>query len=180
MLLPLHCYDEAGRVKPPLWLYWMLILLCSDWLALVFSLLTFGKTSELLSLFYPDRSQLGMRLLATLPFVVTLLLLGNRERLWKRGWTEWRKLIYPLLMMGVVMSILAQVLPMGQDHWAFHWTPAAFLLANLILALTALQSIHLKTLYADWRYREPESAKLAQADVTEPAGQGPVQNRAQR
>ena len=174
MLLPLHCYDEAGRVKPPVWLYWMLILLCSDWLALVFALLTFGKTSDLLALLYPERGVLGVRLLATLPFVCTLLLLGNRERLWKRQWIEWRKLILPLLVSGIAASVWAQVNTMQQDHWAFHWTPALFLAGNFVLVITLMKSLHVSTMLADWRYRE-EGADTP-GMTTEADDSAPVRN----
>jgi len=174
MLLPLHCYDEAGRVKPPLWLYWMLLILCSDWIALVFSLVTFGQTSELLSVLYPDKTVLGWRLLATWPFLTVILLMGNRERLWNKELTGWRLGIMPLIWTGNIVSIAAQMQTVLHDQWDFHWTPACFILVNVLVFVTVMRSRHIRLMVSDWR--DPatgdsggtEDKKITDAGVTKP------------
>ena len=177
LLLPLHCYDEAGRVKPPVWLYVLLLLLCTDWIALVFSLASFGQTSQLLAILYPDKTVLGTRLLATVPFVIVLLLLGNRERLWTRHWLQWRKLIKPLLLIGLASSLTAQVNTMAHERWSFHWTPAVFLLLNLITLLCVIRSKHLTTMVADWRHGDDDSQ--GQKNLTDADEHVPDQNMPQ-
>ena len=159
MLLPLHCYDEAGRIKPPLWLYWMLLILCSDWIALVFSLVTFGQTSELLSVLYADKTVLGWRLLATWPFLTVILLMGNRERLWKKELTGWRLGIMPLIWTGNIVSIAAQMQTVLHDQWDFHWTPACFILVNVLVFVTVMRSRHIRLMVSDWRDPETVAAQ---------------------
>ena len=83
--LPLTFYDESGRILPPRWLYSVFILLCIDWLAFVFSLASRTQTSELLTFFYPQKETLGLGLAASLPVLIALSLVSQRDRLWKKG-----------------------------------------------------------------------------------------------
>lgn len=171
MMLPLHCYDLKGRIMPPRWLYTLLLMLCTDWLALVFSLASRGQTSQLLSILYPDRAILGNRLLATLPFLLVLLLLGNRSRLWNKGLYQWRRGIKPLLLTGIIASTGAQIATMAQEWWVFHWTPALFLLLNLVLLLSVIRSRHLSFMIEDWRYSQNEQSEpthITGVDETKP------------
>ena len=82
--LPLTFYDESGRILPPRWLYSVFILLCIDWLAFVFSLASRTQTSELLTFFYPQKETLGLGLAASLPVLIALSLVSQRDRLWKK------------------------------------------------------------------------------------------------
>ncbi|MBU2976976.1 DUF2919 family protein [Alteromonas sp. C1M14] len=163
MLLPLHCYDHKGRIMPPRWLYTLLLLLCTDWLALIFSLASMGQTSQLLSILYPDKAVLGSRLLATLPFLVVLLFLGNRSRLWNKGCYRWRWAIKPLLYVGIISSIGAQLSTMAREWWEFHWTPAVFLLLNVVLLVSVVRSRHLSFMVKDWCHRDQTHSALHNA-----------------
>lgn len=152
--LPLHCYDEAGIIKPPAWLYWLLLFVCIDWVVLVFSLALREHTTQLLGLFYPAKSQLAMQLAATVPFIVVLLLLGNRQRLWQRqqrGWAGWIK---PAIAVGVLFSLASSVWQIAAGHWQFQFLQAVKLLLVLLLGTMLIRSHHLQLMVSDWRSTE--------------------------
>lgn len=165
LLLPLHCYDESGRIKPPRWLTVLLILLCSDWIALIFSLASMGHTSQLLGLIYPDKSQFGLRLVASIPLLIAILMLSNRERLWKRHWYRWRILCFVLIIVGVVCSAMIQVLALSHDNWAFHVTPGIFLFLNGLTIVSITNSRHVRYMLQDWRQPDDTSGRNITADV---------------
>ena len=165
LLLPLHCYDESGRIKPPRWLMVLLILLCSDWIVLIFSLASMGHTSQLLGLIYPDKSQFGLRLVASVPLLIGMLLLSNRERLWKRHWYNWRILCCGLVIVGIVCSAMIQLLALAHDDWAFHATPGIFLLLNGLTIVSIVNSRHVRYMLTDWRKPADASHQNTIADA---------------
>ncbi|MBU3022988.1 DUF2919 family protein [Aestuariibacter sp. A3R04] len=165
LLLPLHCYDEAGRIKPPRWLLVLLVLLCSDWIILIFSLASMGQTSQLLGILYPDKSQFGLRLVATIPLLLAVLMLSNRERFWKRHWYSWRFLCCGCILTGIALSAIIQIVALEHDDWAFHFTPGCFLLLNLLTIVCIFNSRHLRLMLNDWRRPTDASDGVATADV---------------
>ncbi|QJR82511.1 DUF2919 domain-containing protein [Alteromonas pelagimontana] len=150
--LPLHCYDEGGVVKPPLWLYMLLLAACADWLIFIFAVAIRDQTTFLLQLFYPQSSYLIIRLVITLPFLTVLLLLGNRERLWKKSRTSWRHCIYPLLIFGILASVTVQVWQIAVYHWLFQFVNALMLLLSCLFLVCLVRSRHVKLMIKDWRH----------------------------
>lgn len=149
--LPLSAYDDAGVIKPPRWLYWLLALNCLDWLMLVMALASTRHTTQLLSLFYPQQTLLWAKLAATVPLIVALLLLGNRSRLWKKQRYGWCKLLLPLIVAGVMANGVVIVSQLAQLHWQFSGVLAGQLsLASLLLVLV-VRSRHWRLLVKDWQ-----------------------------
>ncbi len=159
LLLPLHCYDEAGIIKPPKWLYWLLLCVCVDWLVLIFSLALRQHTTLLLTLFYPNRELLAIQLIVTIPFILTLLLLGNRSRLWKKKLVKWPQSILPLMFVGISLSLAATLWQLHHRDWEFALLQAYRLTLNLILAILLIRSSHIGLMLRDWHYINPDVMK---------------------
>ncbi|NMH58543.1 DUF2919 family protein [Alteromonas ponticola] len=157
MLLPLHCYDEAGVIKPPRWFYWLLLCVCADWIVLVFALTIREHTTLLLQLFYPNRQLLVVQLIVTIPFIITLLLLGNRSRLWKKGRVKWPRTILPLLLSGIVLSLASTLWQLSDRNWEFALLQAIRLVLNLLLGVLVLRSLHIGLMLSDWRKINPKT-----------------------
>lgn len=149
--LPLHCYDEAGRVKPPLWLYWGLVFACTDWFVVIFAVALRGQTQTLLGLFYPAQNVLTASLVLTIPFLVVLILLSQRERLWKKNLTAWRKALVPLIFIGIISSVITLAWHVWLSHGRFEFLPALRLLYLLVGGAIILRSRHLSLMVADWK-----------------------------
>ncbi|MEW9796786.1 DUF2919 family protein [Alteromonas sp. CYL-A6] len=149
--LPLHCYDEAGHILPPRWLYWLFAFACIDWLVLVFALASMQQTHELLALFYPDRVLLGTNLVAGFPVVIALVLTAQRERLWKRGWIRWAAVIRPLLITGLLTIAGLQVWAEIKMHWQFQAYSGLRLFMALACLYAVARSRHVRWMLEDWK-----------------------------
>lgn len=149
--LPLHCYDEAGRILPPRWLNWLIALACADWVLLVFSLASRSQTTTLLGLFYPDRLLLAANLVSTIPLVIGLVLISQRDRLWKRDIIGWVTILRPLLMTGLFMSMAIQIRTEYLLDWRF--TPHSSIKLILLTAFIycVMRSRHLRWMVEDWK-----------------------------
>lgn len=148
--LPLHCYDEAGRITPPRWLAIVFVFCLADWLILVFSLTMRDKTSFLLSLFYPSRIELAVSLLCALPALLSLILASQRERLWKRERLRWSYWVVPLLVFSLLSQIALQLWYLSSHHWQFQFVIAVRLLICVVSSYAVLKSRHLRWMISDW------------------------------
>ena len=148
--LPLKYYDESGRILPPSWLYWLLLLLCIDWIAFVFSLASRTQTTTLLAFFYPQRESLGVGLIASAPALVSLLLVSQRERLWKNSLTQWRRAIIPFAQIATLSLIVIQFYYSMHHHWRFELITGAKLLLYTIALYAVSSSRHVRWMVEDW------------------------------
>ena len=153
--LPLKFYDESGRILPPSWFYGVLLFLCIDWLAFIFSLASMSQTNELLTFFYPQKATLGLGLVASLPVLASLLLVSQRERLWKREIKVWRHAVLPLVQTGVVALLIVQIYYSMQHHWGFELMTGAKLTLYSMSLYAISKSRHLKWMIADWAHPNP-------------------------
>jgi len=160
--LPLQFYDESGRILPPKWLYALLLLLCIDWIAFVFSLASRTQTSELLSFFYANKASLGLYLLASLPVVIGLLLISQRERLWKKSFVSWRKIVLPSIQIGCVLQIAVQCSYLMSHHWDFDPVVALRSVFCIFAIYVLWRSRHLRWMIEDWAVIEPDIERHSQ------------------
>jgi len=151
LALPLHCYDEAGRIKPPLWFYWGLVIAVADWLVLVFALTMRAQTERILAIIYPVKAAFGVSLLVTIPFIIVLILLSQRERLWKQSWTRWRLMLIPITLLGLAANVMIFAWQIVEVHGRFELVPALRLLYLIAGAWIVLKSKHLRLMIADWK-----------------------------
>ena len=149
--LPLTYYDEAGIIKPPVWLYLLLLANSVDWLITTFAVVSMQHTTVLLGIFYPHSSLLWVKLVASVPFILALLLIGNRERLWKKNWRRWVGVLRLLCWVGIIASGTLLMQQLWLSHWAFHWWLAIQLVTLLLFSALLARSQHLRLMLADWR-----------------------------
>ena len=154
--LPLAFYDESGRILPPRWLYSVLILLCIDWLAFIFSLASRTQTNELLAFFYPQKETLGLGLAASLPVLIALSLVSQRDRLWKKGYLVWRKWVIPLAQIGVLTLLSVQLYYAMHHHWGFEFITGVKIVFYSIALYAISKSRHLRWMVEDWETPNPQ------------------------
>ncbi len=148
--LPLHCYDEAGIIKPPRWLYWFLIVNSVDWVIFLFAVASRRHTTQLLEMFYPEKTLLWSKLAATLPFILVALLLGNRERLWKKTSIRWWRYTPAAIWSGISASLVVVGGQLQALNWQFQPLLAAQIVSLLLLGVLIARSRHLRLMLADW------------------------------
>ena len=149
--LPIHCYDEAGIIKPPRWLYWFLILNSADWVIFIFAVASRRHTSQLLEMFYPEKALLWSKLIATVPFIIVALLLGNRERLWKKTSLRWWYYMPASMWTGIIALLLVVGGQLEALNWQFQPLLAGQIISLSLLGVLITRSRHLRLMLADWR-----------------------------
>jgi len=165
--LPLTSYDESGRILPPRWLYSVLILLCIDWLAFIFSVASRTQTSELLAFFYPQKETLGLGLAASLPVLISLILVSQRDRLWKNGYLVWRRWVIPLAQLGVLALLSVQLYYTMHHHWGFEYITGVKIVFYAIALYAISKSRHLKWMVEDWETPNPWNTVLGGSFYTQ-------------
>jgi hypothetical protein len=149
--LPLHKYDEAGRVKPP-WLLFVCLCFMARGIVVFIASLSFRQDGGLLlSIFYPVKYQFYLSLLTAIPAILTLFFLGFRERIWKAG----KGVVYiglPILLSYLLLSdLFIQIYILRAQHFAFAWPTALSLLSVMLFCWYLLRSKHMRIMLADWR-----------------------------
>ena len=153
LLLPLHCYDEAGRVKPPRLLWWCCGFLAKSLLIYVVALTVQGESRQFLDLFYANRQQFLLGLaLSILPFFVVLLV-SFRERWFNGRVSSLAHIIRPMLVLAVLLDITHLVFEAHHTKWQFSWSIALFILINGFWLYWLVTSTHLKLMEQDWNKR---------------------------
>ncbi|WP_269520144.1 DUF2919 family protein [Alteromonas sp. BMJM2] len=179
--LPLKYYDESGRILPPVWLYSLLLLLCIDWLVFIFSVASRTQTTDLLAFFYPQKEALGLNLVASLPVLLTLVLISQRERLWKHDLIRWRHCILPFIQIGVLILLTSQVYYLMHHQWGFEVVTAVKILLYSMTLYVVTRSRHLKWMINDWatptvevpdKQNKAEDALRGTDDIDKQAGDG--------
>ncbi|WP_394220367.1 DUF2919 family protein [Alteromonas gracilis] len=148
--LPLQFYDESGRILPPKWLYALSLMLCIDWIAFIFSLASRSQTSELLSFFYPNKASLGTALVASLPILMGLVLVSQRERLWKKGFVKWRRVVRPSIQLGCLLLLAVQFTYLIDHQWGFEFFVALRMVFCVFAFYAVWRSRHLRWMVEDW------------------------------
>ncbi|WP_181898386.1 DUF2919 family protein [Alteromonas aestuariivivens] len=149
-MLPIHCYDESGVIKPPGWLYVLMLLCCMDWLIVVFALAVPRQTEHLLSVFFAGKWLMFSKLAASLPCLLAMILISQRQRLWHHGYYGWRIAVLPLLTLGCVIATAMLVIQLLASHWQFEWFLALGLLMYPVFLAVLWRSFHLRLMIADW------------------------------
>ncbi|MDF0534910.1 DUF2919 domain-containing protein [Shewanella yunxiaonensis] len=145
-----HWLDDHGHVRPPLMLYLLLLFLARGWAIFVMSLTIASDRSELVKLFYPDRSDFLIALAAGSGAVFAFfLVIAERRR--KPLWL--RPLFGSLrLLLAVLLTVEAVLLVIRLSHltFLFDWPMALDGLLLFWSAIYLYHSRHLKAYVADW------------------------------
>ncbi|MGL5393126.1 MAG: DUF2919 family protein [Shewanella sp.] len=142
--------DDKGHIKPPIWLYLLLAYLARGWCIFIVSLTQSHDRTELLRLFYPEKSDFLLALAAGLGAVLLYgVVLAERRRapLWlqpvfvRLKWGLW-------LLLLVDGTLLSQRLLHGQ--FLFHWSLALDALVLFWSSLYLLKAKRLDYYLKDW------------------------------
>lgn len=149
--LPLHCYEESGRIKPPRWLPLILALGCKDILLVIAAMTLPEHTSRLLSILYQSNTHMAWQLLLALPFVVVFAMVSFREKLFKKGCSRWANWVRPLCIGGFTFDLANQGYSLQAIHWQFSLHIGVFIMLYGLAIMTVVRSRHLKLMQIDWR-----------------------------
>jgi hypothetical protein len=149
--LPLHKYDEAGRVKPP-WLLFLCLCFLARGIVVFIASLSFRQDGGLLlSLFYPLKYQFYLSLLTAIPAILILFFLGFRERVWKANKGSLYLVLPVVLGYLIISDLLIQIYILRAQYFAFAWPKALTLFSVLLFAWYLVTSKHMRIMLADWR-----------------------------
>lgn len=151
MLLPLKYYDEAGRVKPSVGLYALIFFICRSILVFVAALSVREHSSELLSIFYPERDYLYLSLGIAFPSLMSLGILGFREKIWGANKIWLFLLIKPLLLCSILADLALHLTLANMQYWQFSWVIAITLLLDSLAVYFILTDKHTKLMLKDWQ-----------------------------
>ncbi|MFT5277395.1 MAG: hypothetical protein ACI97K_001443 [Glaciecola sp.] len=149
--LPLHKYDDSGRVKPPWLLFLCLCFFARSVIVFIASLSFRQDSSLLLEIFYPVKYQFYLSLSTAIPAILTLLFFGLRERLWKASKGAFY-LGLPFIFAYLLLSdLVIQIYILRAQHFAFAWPTALTLVTAIVFGWYLLTSKHFRLMLADWR-----------------------------
>ncbi|MGQ8363930.1 DUF2919 domain-containing protein [Glaciecola sp. 1036] len=149
---PLHHYDQAGRVKPPLFLYVGLGFLCRGALLFIIALSTRERAEDMMRIFYPEKYDFYLSLLAFCPAALVFLLLARRESIWKRQKAIWFKALFPLTIVACAIDICLQVYILQKTQFTFSLARAVALVFGGLFAVYLFKSKHMKEIRQDWAH----------------------------
>jgi hypothetical protein len=151
LLLPLEYYDDAGRVKPAVALYFCIVFLSRSLLILIGSVSVRENSEQLLALFYPEKQYLYISLVIAFPAFLALLLLGFREKIWlaERHWMF--SCIKPLLIFSVLADLTLHILLADIENWRFSWLIAITLLLDSLVFYFLVKDKHTLLMLMDWK-----------------------------
>ncbi|NRD74345.1 DUF2919 domain-containing protein [Shewanella sp. VB17] len=146
--------DDKGRIKPPIYLYLILAFIARGWCVLIISLTQSSDRAGLVALFYPQKADFIMALLAgagALLLYIAIIAERKRSPNWIRpffGQLKWCLLV--LLTIDGCLLIERSI----NSHHLYSWSMG---LDGLILFWSLLylfKSIRLEHYFADWNKGE--------------------------
>ncbi len=163
--------DEKGHIKPPLFLYLILIFLARGWCVFATSLTQFNDRSGLVRLFYPDKSDFLMALVAGVGAVIIYaLIIAERKRAPQFARPLFNKIKYGLWLLLIVDAIILNQRLM-HDDFLFRVSFALDALFIFWSCIYLLKSKRLHYYFNDWQqetnYQQAEKLKQ-QENPSEP------------
>lgn len=155
--------DDKGHIKPPIFLYLILIFLARGWCVFAASLTQFNDRTGLVRLFYPDKIDFLMALVAGVGAVIIYaLVIAERKRAPQFARPLFNKIKYGLwLLLAVDAIILNQRLM--HDDFLFRVSFALDALFIFWSCIYLLKSKRLNYYFNDWQqetnYQQAESLK---------------------
>jgi hypothetical protein len=142
--------DDKGHIKPPIFLYLMLVFLARGWCVFIASLTQFNDQAGLVKLFYPEKSDFILALISGVGAVFIYgLVIGERKRS-----PMWLQPVFKRLIAMLWLLLLLDAVILGQrlthDYFIFK---ISYALDGLILFWSALyltNSKRLKHYVKDW------------------------------
>jgi hypothetical protein len=142
--------DDKGHIKPPIFLYFIILFLARGWCVFIASLTQFSDQSALVRLFYPEKSDFILSLIAGVGAVFVYgLVISERKRSPVFLQPIFKHLL-PILWVLVILDgvILSQRLM--HDFFVFKISYALDVLVIFWSSLYLLKSKRLKYYTQDW------------------------------
>ncbi|MCT8986968.1 DUF2919 domain-containing protein [Shewanella phaeophyticola] len=154
--------DDRGYIKPPLFLYLILVFLARGWCIFIASLTQFNDRSGLVRLFYPEKTDFILALVAGVGAVLVYgLIIAERKRSWlilrplfsKSIWFLWALLILDgvFLLQRIVHDDYLFKLGYSLDALFLFWS-----------VIYVLKSKRLHYYFADWAVDDSEPSEVTE------------------
>jgi|TARA_B110000238_G_C16103855_1_gene429504 hypothetical protein len=155
LLLPLKYYDDAGRVKPPVALYFCIVFLSRSLIILVGSVSVRENGEQLLALFYPEEQYLYVSLAIAFPAFLALMCLGFKEKVWQKNQYWIFSCIKPLLIFSVLADFVLHIMLANIEQWKFSWVIALTLILDSLIFYFLIKDKHTQLMLFDWKKLTP-------------------------
>ncbi len=154
--------DDKGRIKPPLFLYLMLIFLARGWCVFILSLTQFGQRDGLVKLLYPSKEDfIASIITGSIGLAIYFLITAER-----RGKPIWLIPVFCKLkwLLFISLSIESALILLRLSHIDYHfsWIYGAEILTLFWSVLYFYKSKHLRYYVKNWtvdRDRKSEQLK---------------------
>jgi len=137
-------------MKPPVFVYILLLFVCRGLLVLIISL-SFREDSErLLRIFYPLPYHFYLSLLPILPALMGLYLVSKRTLLWKDEKYAWFKFLPTYLYSALICDAGIQLYMLEEIDFTFSMNHGLSLLMAFCGLIYLRQSKYIRHLMVDW------------------------------
>lgn len=110
-----------------------------------------SHSSELLALFYPERDYLYLSLAIAFPGLLSLFILGFREKIWRANKVWLFLLLKPLLLCSILADLGLHFILADLQYWLFSWVIAITLLLDFLAGYFIIKDKHTKLMIRDWQ-----------------------------
>ena len=136
--------DDKGRIKPPTFLYVVLVFLAKGWCVFLMSLTQMGQRDGLVKLFYPLKSDFISALITgAVAVLIYILIIFERK-----GTSTWFYSIFHkirwFLFISVFLEFILTYFRLQHSDFVFHWVKGLEVLGIFWCFLYVLKSQHLK------------------------------------
>lgn len=137
-------------MKPPIFVYILLLFVCRGLLVLIISL-SFREDSErLLKIFYPLPYHFYLALIPILPALMGLYLVSKRTILWKKERYSWFTFLPVCLYAALICDVGIQIYMLKEIKYTFSMNHGLSLFMASCGLLYMIQSKYIKHLITDW------------------------------
>jgi hypothetical protein len=148
---PLHYYDEGGRLKPTIFVFFLLLFVCRGLIVLIISFSIRQDSDGFLRLFYPLPYHFYLSLSPILPALFTLYLVSRRTILW--GKENYK--VFKLLPITMATALIADAMVQGHILWrldfVFSLNHGISLVISLFGLIYIVKNKYIKNLVRDWQ-----------------------------
>lgn len=139
-LLPLHRYDNEGRVKPPVIYYWVIAYLMRGFIIVLGASGMGVDTKAVLGAFYPSHTQLYAHLLIGIPAIYCFFILSYRKQFYDNEKIFWLNTVKPVLMAGLLLDLGFNIFLACSMEWVFSFSLGGTFLLNIAIMYSIFKS----------------------------------------
>ncbi|NRB25010.1 DUF2919 domain-containing protein [Shewanella sp.] len=150
--------DDKGHIKPPLYLYFILVFIARGWCIFIASLTQASDRAALVAMFYPQKSDFIMALVAGFgALFIYGVVIAERKR--KPHWLRpvFAQLKWILLLLLVIDGALLFERTIN-SHYLYSWSTGLDGLLLFWSLIYLFKSKRLTYYFADWNKDEDEQA----------------------